>query len=152
MGVSHLHFVRWGSKKIFSAICLAAVGCGCQFYGSSSVCIGFILCFVSNVFRALTKTWSQTQMQQIPGHAGARGHQNNPWRKHAGARAGRGKMYGLKNIIHLSIFGSKQLISSFSINLTSRVYHEQTGPKSWPKVRPCQVWSWSEKNCRRQQK
>ena len=38
------------------------------------------------------------------------------------------------------------------LNLTSRVYHERTGLKSWPKVRPCRVWLWSEKNWRRQQK
>ena len=28
MGVPQLHFVRWGSRKIWSTICSAAVGCG----------------------------------------------------------------------------------------------------------------------------
>ena len=45
---------------------------------------------------------------------------------------------------------SKWLISSSSTHLTSHVSHEQTRPRSWPKVCPHQVWLWSEKNCTRE--
>ena len=45
---------------------------------------------------------------------------------------------------------SKQLISSLSAHLTSRVSRERTRPRSCPQVRPYQVWPRSEKNCTRE--
>ena len=40
----------------------------------------------------------------------------------------------------------KQFISSLSTHLMSRVSHEQTGPRSWPKAHPHQIWLRSVKN------
>ena len=42
------------------------------------------------------------------------------------------------------------LISLLSAHLTSSVSHERTRPRSWPQVRPYQVWPRSEKNCTRE--
>ena len=58
-----------------------------------------------------------------------------------------------KNCTRESVNGlsrSKQLISSLSAHLTGSVSRERTRPRSCPKVRPYQVWPWSEKNCTRE--
>ena len=58
-----------------------------------------------------------------------------------------------KNCTRESVNGlsrSKQLISSLSAHLTSSVSRKRTRPRSYPQVRPYQVWPRSEKNCTRE--
>ena len=63
MGVSHLHFVRWGPGRIWAQPGLLQSYVIHQFYWPTSVCIGFNLCLPCFQRLPVSKRGSQYQQQ-----------------------------------------------------------------------------------------